>query len=243
MMIAVGRRAAGPARPRRRAASMASHSAEDNALRALGGARRVYGRTVLFLVHACGSGSDWCARLASVLPLANALSSQLICFWSALQGTICRSESDCSLCLLCSRNSARLSQALPDWHASSQPPLLTPMRAPRSCALLLLPAVAAWRPAVWRHAANAPPPVARRRWLGGALAALAATTTARSNAYSGQDKTTPKAKNLPPKELAKRVEKDLVENQCGPGAVDGLALPPRRRRREDPSQVPRDREF
>ena len=87
------------------------------------------------------------------------------------------------------------------------------MRAPRACALLLLPAVAAWRPAVWRHAANAPPPVARRRWLGGALAALAATTTARSNAYSGQDKTTPKAKNLPPKELAKRVERDLVENQ------------------------------
>ena len=113
----------------------------------------------------------------------------------------------------------------------------TTMRAPRSCALLLLPAVAAWR------RTHAPPPVARRRFVEGAVAALAATTTARSNAYSGQDKTTPKAKNLPPKELAKRVEKDLVENQCGPGAVDGLALPPRRRRREDPSQVPRDGEF
>ena len=83
----------------------------------------------------------------------------------------------------------------------------TTMRAPRSCALLLLPAVAAWR------RTHAPPPVARRRFVEGAVAALAATTTARSNAYSGQDKTTPKAKNLPPKELAKRVEKDLVENQ------------------------------
>ena len=110
------------------------------------------------------------------------------------------------------------------------------MRA-RRWLLLQAAAVHAWR------RTNAPTPVARRRWLGGALAALAATTTARGNAYSGQDKTTPKAKNLPPKELAKRVEKDLVENQCGPGAVDGLALPPRRRRREDPSQVPRDREF
>merc|ERR1719217_2053395 len=80
------------------------------------------------------------------------------------------------------------------------------MRA-RSCLLLLWHTAAAWR----RTAA--PPSVARRRWLGGALAALAATTTARSNAYSGQDKTTPKAKNLPPKELAKRVERDLVENQ------------------------------
>ena len=66
--------------------------------------------------------------------------------------------------------------------------------------------------AAWRRT-NAPTPVARRRFVEGALAALAATTTARSNAYSGQDKTTPKAKNLPPKELAKRVEKDLVENQ------------------------------
>ena len=137
--------------------------------------------------------------------------SQLICFWSALQGTIC-SERAIAASVYSVAEIARLSLALPIWHASSQPPLLTPMRAPRSCALLLLPAVAAWRPAVWRHAANAPPPVARRRWLGGALAALAATTT-QARAYSGQDKTTPKAKNLPPKELAKRVEKDLVENQ------------------------------
>ena len=114
-------------------------------------------------------------------------------------------ESDCRLCLLCSRNSARPSSAA----------LIsaTTMRAPRSCVLVLLPAVAAWRHAVWRHAANAPPPVARRRFVGSALAALAATTTARSNAYIGQDKTTPKATKLPPKELAKRVEKDLVENQ------------------------------
>ena len=80
------------------------------------------------------------------------------------------------------------------------------MRA-RSWLLLLWHTAAAWRNT------NAPPPVARRRWLGGALAALAATTTARSNAYIGQDKTTPKATKLPPKELAKRVEKDLVENQ------------------------------
>ena len=80
------------------------------------------------------------------------------------------------------------------------------MRA-RSCLLLQTAAVHAWR-----HT-NAPAPVARRRFVGGALAALAATTAARSNAYSGQDKATPKAKNLPPKELAKRVERDLVENQ------------------------------
>ena len=80
------------------------------------------------------------------------------------------------------------------------------MRA-RRWLLLQAAAVHAWR------STNAPPPVARRRFVEGALAALAATTTARSNAYSGQDKTTPKAKNLPPKELAKRVEKDLVENQ------------------------------
>ena len=86
------------------------------------------------------------------------------------------------------------------------------MRA-RSCALLLLPAVAAWRPAVWRHAANAPPPVARRRFVGGAVAALAATAQRRARAYAGQDAATPKAPKLPPKELAKRVEKDLVENQ------------------------------
>ena len=109
--------------------------------------------------------------------------------------------------------------------------------------MLLLPAVAAWRPAVWRHAANAPPPVARRRWLGGAVAALAATAPRRATAYSGQTAATPKATKLPPKELAKRVERDLVENQRGPGAVDGVAPPPRRRRREDPPQVPRHREF
>ena len=80
------------------------------------------------------------------------------------------------------------------------------MRA-RACVLLQTAAVHAWR-----HT-NAPAIVARRRFVGGALAALAATTAARSNAYSGQDEATPKAKNLPPKELAKRVEKDLVENQ------------------------------
>ena len=102
--------------------------------------------------------------------------------------------------------------------------------------MLQTAAVHAWR-------THAPPPVARRRWLSGALAALYTTTAARSNAYSGQTAATPKATKLPPKELAARVERDLVENQCGPGAVDGLAPPPRRRRREDPPQVPRDREF
>jgi hypothetical protein len=106
-----------------------------------------------------------------------------------------------------------------------------------SCLLLQTAAVHAWR-----HT-NAPTPVARRRFVEGALAALAATTTARSNAYNGQTAATPKAIKLPPKELAARVERDLVENQWGPGAVDGLAPPPRRRRREDPPQVPRDREF
>ena len=111
------------------------------------------------------------------------------------------------------------------------------MRAPRSCVLVLLPAVAAWR-----HT-DAPTPVARRRFVGGALAALAATAPRRSRAYSGQTAATPKATKLSPNELAKRVEKDLVENQCGPGAVDGVAPPPRRRRREDPPQVPRHREF
>ena len=80
------------------------------------------------------------------------------------------------------------------------------MRA-RSCVLLLLPSVAAWR-----HT-NAPAPVARRRWLGGAVAALAATAPRRATAYSGQTAATPKATKLPPKELAKRVERDLVENQ------------------------------
>jgi hypothetical protein len=106
-----------------------------------------------------------------------------------------------------------------------------------SCLLLLWHTAAAWR-----HT-DAPAPVARRRFVGGAVAALAATAPRRSRAYNGQTATTPKAPKLPPKELAKRVEKDLVENQCGPGAVDGVAPPPRRRRRGDPPQVPRHREF
>ena len=94
----------------------------------------------------------------------------------------------------------------------------------------------------WRRT-DAPAIVARRRFVGGAVAALAATAPRRAGAYNGQTAATPKATKLSPNELAKRVEKDLVENQCGPGAVDGVAPPPRRRRREDPPQVPRDGEL
>ena len=105
-----------------------------------------------------------------------------------------------------------------------------------SCLLLLWHTAAAWR------RTDAPTPVARRRFVGGAFAAVLATPR-RARAYNGQTAATPKATKLPPKELAARVERDLVENQCGPGAVDGVAPPPRRRRREDPPQVPRDGKF
>ena len=71
--------------------------------------------------------------------------------------------------------------------------------------MLQTAAVHAWR-------THAPTPVARRRFVEGAVAALAATTTS-ARAYSGQDATTPKAPKLPPKDLAKRVERDLVEHQ------------------------------
>merc|ERR1711927_84477 len=64
-------KAAGPARPRRRAASMASRTAAAATLSEhLAGARRVYGRIVLSLVHACGSADDWCSWFASVLQAA-----------------------------------------------------------------------------------------------------------------------------------------------------------------------------
>ena len=66
--------------------------------------------------------------------------------------------------------------------------------------ILLLHATAT----AWRHTA-APTALRRRHLAGGALASFLAVQQARA--------VEPKAGKLPPKELAKRVERDLVENQ------------------------------
>ena len=147
MMIAVGRRQ--PARPglggglpRLRLARCAQRT---TTLRAPGRARRVYGRIVLFLVHACGSAGDWCLRglLVSYRPLAIALSHSLHCFW----GPFDCSESDC-------RPSPHTQIGVATRRQHSSP---ASMRA-RGWLLLQTAAVHAWR------RTDAPTPVARRRW-------------------------------------------------------------------------------